>query len=87
MFQLIKNMFQRNIFASQRNIFTISTLTLTLTLTFSCGNAVEIFSLTDLTDLKDYIFDIDFDFDIDLLRAGGGVSHRSHRFKGLYFRR
>ena len=53
---------------------------------FSCGNAVEILSLTDLTDLKDYIFDIDFDIDFDLLRAGGGVSHRSHRFKGLYFR-
>ena len=28
----------------------------------------------------------DFDIDFDLLRAGGGVSHRSHRFKGLYLK-
>ena len=48
--------------------------TLTLTLTLTCFELVGVF-LTDLTDLKDYIFDIDIDFAFDLLRAGGGVSH------------
>ena len=40
-------------------------MTLTLTLTLTCFALVGVF-LTDLTDLKDYIFDLDFDLDFDI---------------------